>query len=83
MRQKKIYQYTVKFEPNGEGGYLAIVPALPEVQTEGWSLTEAEAMAKEAIKLCLLARAKNGEPLPKDVDYKAVQSPAEAGLCYY
>lgn len=75
MPQKRIYQYTVKFEPNGEGGYLAIVPALPEVQTEGWTMAEAEAMAKDAIKLCLKARVREGEPLPRDVDYKSVEAP--------
>jgi antitoxin HicB len=75
MRQKKIHQYTVKFEPNDEGGWLAIVPALPEVQTEGWTFAEAQEMAKDAISLCLRVRRKKGQPIPKDVDYKAVKAP--------
>jgi len=56
MRQKKISEYTVKFEPNGEGGWIAIVPALPEVQTEGWTFAEAQEMAQDAIALCLKVR---------------------------
>jgi len=75
MQKKKIHEYTVKFELNGEGGYLAIVPAIPEVQTEGWTFAEAESMVKEAIELCLHVREKNGELIPKDVDYKAVEDP--------
>jgi len=75
MKSKKIQEYTVKFEPNGEGGWLVIVPALPEVQTEGWTFIEAQEMAEEAISLCLKVRAEDGEPIPKDVDYKATEEP--------
>ena len=75
MRSKKIHNYTVKFEPNGEGGYLAIVPAFPEIQTEGWTLTEAEAMANDAISLCIEYYGEQGRPLPKDVSYKATKDP--------
>ena len=76
MRYKKIYEYTVKFKSNGEGGYIVRVPAIPEVVTGGRTLAEAEEMAKEAIALCLRVRVEDGEPIPKDVDYKAAQEPS-------
>jgi len=75
MREKKIHEYTVKFESNGEGGWIAVVPALPEVQTEGWTFAEAQEMAQDAIALSLRVRKKRGEPLPMDVVYKAAQAP--------
>ena len=75
MPQKKIHEYTVKFVDNREGGWRVIVPAIPEVQTEGKTLAEAHRMAEEAIRMCLRVRAEDGEPIPKDVDYKATRDP--------
>ena len=75
MPQKKIHDYTVKLVDNHEGGWRVIVPAIPEVQTEGRTLEEAHQMAEEAIRLCLRVRTEDGEPIPKDVDYKAVTEP--------
>lgn len=66
MPQKRINEYTVKFELDGEGGYMVTVPAIPEIVTGGRTLAEAEAMVKEAIRLCLRVRAKRGEPIPQD-----------------
>lgn len=71
MRHKKIYQYTVKFESDGEGGFMVTVPAIPEIVTGGRTLAEAEEMVKEAITLCLRVRKKKGEPVPQDVHYKS------------
>jgi hypothetical protein len=34
--------YTVVLEPQGEGGFTVVVPALPEVVTEGEALRMAE-----------------------------------------
>ena len=51
------------------------VPAIPEIVTGGRTFAEAEAMAKDAIVLCLKVRTEDGEPIPKDVDYKAAQEP--------
>ena len=44
------YRYTMVFEPAEEGGYVVTVPALPGVVTEGDTLEEARAMAKDAIR---------------------------------
>ena len=43
-------KYTVIFEPDSGGGYIARVPALPGCVTEGDTLEEASAMAKDAIE---------------------------------
>ena len=44
------HRYTVRLEPQPEGGFTVTVPALPEVVTEGDTLAEAMAMAEDAIR---------------------------------
>jgi len=56
----------VVFEPDEEGGYTVLVPALPEVATEGDSLDEAKQAADEAIVSALLARKSLGKPMPDE-----------------
>jgi antitoxin HicB len=57
--------FTVVLEPDQEeGGYTAIVPALPGCVTEGDSIDEAMTNAKEAIEGYLEALAKDGKPIP-------------------
>lgn len=46
-------QLKVRFEPSDEGGYTAIVPALPGCISEGDTLEEARANVREAIALWL------------------------------
>ncbi len=62
----KEYTYTVLFEPAEEGGYVATCPALPGLVTEGDTLEEARAMAKDAIHGYLESLKKDGQPIPKD-----------------
>ncbi len=45
----RVYCFTVLFEPAEEGGYVVTCPALPGLVTEGDSLEEARAMARDAI----------------------------------
>src|SRR5437588_11535414 len=46
------YQYTIILHPDTEeGGYTVTVPALPGCVTQGETLEEAIAMAKDAIRL--------------------------------
>ena len=59
--------YTVILEPMDEGGFLVVVPALPEVVTGGDTEQEALAMAKEAIELVLESRQERGEEIPTEV----------------
>lgn len=47
------HSYTVVLEPQEEGGYTVLVPALPEVVTEGETEAEALANAREAIRAVL------------------------------
>lgn len=63
---EKRYSFTVVLEPAEEGGYLVLVPALPEVVTHGATKREALAMARDAIRLALDYRHQQGEPIPAE-----------------
>ena len=65
------YRYTVLFEPAEEGGYVVTCPALPGLVTEGDTLDEARAMAKDAIRAYLESLRKDGLPMPKDIKLRA------------
>ena len=58
------YHYTVVFEPALEGGYIASVPALPGLVTEGDTIEEARAMVKDAIRGYIESLMKHGEEIP-------------------
>ncbi|HUA55556.1 MAG TPA: type II toxin-antitoxin system HicB family antitoxin [Candidatus Sulfotelmatobacter sp.] len=60
------HSYTVILEPQPGGGFTALVPALPEVVTEGDTEEEALAMARDAIRLSLDYRREQGLPAPAD-----------------
>lgn len=52
--------YTALFERNEHGGYTATVPALPGLVTEGRTLREAKAMARDAIACYIAGLVKDG-----------------------
>ena len=56
--------FSVILEPQPEGGFTVLVPALPEIVTEGDTEEEALAMAEDAIRLVLEDRAARGESIP-------------------
>ena len=60
------YSFSVVLEPQEGGGYTVLVPALPEVVTEGDSEQEALANAEEAIRAVLSYRQGHGIPIPSD-----------------
>lgn len=60
------YSFTVVLEPQEEGGYTVLVPALPEVVTEGDSEKEALANAEEAIRAVISFRQDHGIAIPAD-----------------
>jgi antitoxin HicB len=60
------YSFSVILEPQEEGGFTVLVPALPEVVTEGDSEAEALANAEEAIRAILAYRRDNAIPIPPD-----------------
>lgn len=62
-----VHNYTVFFEPLGEGGYNVVVPAIPEICTFGETLAEAKAMAEEALRCYLESAMQLGEEIPADV----------------
>lgn len=60
------YVFSVVLEPQEEGGFTVLVPALPEVVTEGDSEKEALANAEEAIRALLAFRRDHGIAIPGD-----------------
>jgi len=60
------YSFSVVLEPQEGGGFTVLVPALPEVVTEGDNEQEALANAEEAIRAVLLFRHDHGIPIPSD-----------------
>ncbi len=64
------YQYTIILHPDPEeGGYTVTVPALPGCITQGETLEEAIAMAKDAIRLHVGSLIADGEPVPEERDH--------------
>jgi antitoxin HicB len=53
-------------EPQPDGGFTVLVPALPEIVTEGDTEDEALAMAKDAISVVLEDRAARGKHIPRN-----------------
>jgi antitoxin HicB len=57
-------QYDVVLIPQPEGGFVVSVPELPSVVTEGETVEEALAMAKDAIEGYLATMREEGWKLP-------------------
>lgn len=64
----QLYEYTVFFGANEDGGYTVTVPALPGLVTEGKNLEDARRMAKDAIRCYIegLKKAKERIPVERD-----------------
>ena len=58
--------YSVILEPQPGGGFTVLVPALPEVVTEGDTEREALANVEEAIRAVLEYRRAHGLTIPSD-----------------
>jgi antitoxin HicB len=61
-----VYSFSVVLEPQESGGFSVLVPALPEVVTEGDDENEALANAQEAVRAILQYRRDHGIPIPDD-----------------
>ena len=62
----KAYAYRALFEPGDRRGNVVVTfPDVPEAITQGRDLTDARAMAEEALGLVLLTYLERGLPLPK------------------
>jgi len=66
--KKTRYRFTVVLRPEPEGGFTALVPALPGCVTHGRTLAEAREMAKDAICGYIESLRKHREPVPTDSD---------------
>ncbi|MCG8556862.1 MAG: type II toxin-antitoxin system HicB family antitoxin [Proteobacteria bacterium] len=53
MPATSLRNYSVVLEPDPDGGYVAVVPALPGCYSQGDTVEEALANAREAIELTL------------------------------
>ena len=60
------HSFSVILEPQPSGGFTVLVPALPEVVTEGDTEHEALANAEEAIRAVLEYRRAHGLTVPSD-----------------
>jgi len=67
IKQARQLSYTVIFEPAEEGGYVVIAPAFGGTITQGGTLEEARAMAKEALAALVESYLKDGGPVPEDI----------------
>jgi len=62
-------RYTILLTPDPEeGGYTVEVPALPGCRTQGDTLEEAKANAREAIAVWIKSTEKHGEPIPEETE---------------
>jgi antitoxin HicB len=59
-----MYHVPLVFTPQSEGGYTVTSPVLPELLTEGDTLAEAQANARDAFEAVLEMYAEQGRPLP-------------------
>jgi antitoxin HicB len=60
------FSFSVVLEPQQDGGFTVLVPALPEVVTEGDTEQEALANAEEAIRAIVAYRRDDGIAIPAD-----------------
>ena len=71
------YRYTVILEREADGGYHAYCPALKGCHSQGDSIDEAMANAREAIEAYLESLRAHGEPIPQE---DLVIKPVEIGV---
>jgi predicted RNase H-like HicB family nuclease len=70
----QIYNYTVIFEKEIEGGYHAFCPVLKGCHSQGDNFEEAVENITEAISLYLDSLKEDQQPIPKeDLIFKSVQ----------
>lgn len=56
--------YTLHIDPAEEGGYVAFFPALPGCHTQGETLEQVIAMAKEVLNGYIETLRAHGDPIP-------------------
>ncbi len=63
-----VYRIPLLFTPQPEGGYTVTSPVLPELITEGDTLEEAQANARDALEAVKELYAESGRALPFSAD---------------
>ena len=63
---KNILEYTVVFEPAEEGGYVAYVPVLDNIATQGETFEETVENVKEAISGVVAVMNDEGLDIPRE-----------------
>ncbi len=63
---KARYHYNNMLRPKPEGGYTALVPALPGCVSYGRTMDEAREMAKDATSGYIASLRKHKDPIPND-----------------
>lgn len=67
MNDQREYTYTVLLDPDPESGtWTVTVPSLPGVVTQGSSVDDAIAQAREAIQVHIEGLLADGEPVPEE-----------------
>ena len=59
-------KFTIVLQPEVDGGYSVVCPAIPGCVSQGDTLDEALANIREAIVLCLEVRNEQGQPAPSE-----------------
>jgi len=62
-----MYRVPLLFTPQPEGGYTVTSPVLPELVTEGDTLEEAQANARDAFEAVVELYAEQRRPLPASI----------------
>jgi antitoxin HicB len=71
------YRIPLTLEPQPEGGYTVTSPALPELITEGDTLEEALANARDAFSVVLEIYEDHGKQIPPSIIQDLDQGPIE------
>jgi predicted RNase H-like HicB family nuclease len=66
-RMKEMSTYTIVVEPDEDGGFFVVVPALPGCFTRGRTIEECRERAVEAIEVHIAGLRADGEPVPEEV----------------
>ena len=61
--------YSIVLDPDAEAGYTVMVPALPGCVTQGETVDDSVANAREAIELYLETLASTGQPIPEEREH--------------
>lgn len=77
------YTYTVVLERQPEGGYVVEVPSLPGCLTEGDTVDESLAMARDVIALFVETLRDLGKPVPPDDPHVALDMTATTEALVY